>query len=95
MPVASYFMERMASENWMIIDDTHKEAIVHPKDAECYLRILTEEEAKALLATEQEDYYSRLWRNYFRTMGIRQRENRTCQNNHFPLWMRKHVTEFK
>lgn len=95
MPVASYFTERMPSENWMIIDDTHREAIVHPKDEECYLRILTEEEAEALLATEQDDYYSRLWRNYFRTMGISQRENRTCQNNHFPLWMRKHVTEFR
>lgn len=95
MPVASYFAERMPSENWMIIDDVHREAIVHPKDEECYLRILTEEEAEALLATEHDDYYSRLWRNYFHTMGIRQRENRACQNNHFPLWMRKHVTEFK
>lgn len=95
MPVASFFTERMPSENWMIIDDTHREAIVHPKDEECYLRILTEAETKALLATEQDDYYSRLWQKYFRTMGIRQRENPACQMNHFPLWMRKHVTEFK
>lgn len=95
MPVAKYFMDRMPSENWMIIDDTHKEAIIHPKDEDCYMRILTDEELQALSSTESEDYYTRLWRNYFHTMGIRQRENKACQNNHFPLWMRKHATEFK
>jgi len=88
-------MDRMPSENWMIIDDTHKEAIIHPKDEDCYMRILTDEELQALSSTESEDYYTRLWRNYFHTMGIRQRENKACQNNHFPLWMRKHATEFK
>lgn len=95
MPVASYFADRMPSEYWMIIDDVHREAIVHPKDGECYLRILTEEEFQALLHTEQEDFYTRLWRRYFHTMGIAERENRACQKNHFPLWMRKHVTEFR
>lgn len=95
MPVASYFADRMPSEYWMIIDDTHGEAIVHPKDEECYLRVLTDEEIQALSSTEQEDFYTRLWRKYFHTMGIRQRKNKACQNNHFPLWMRKHVTEFR
>ncbi|MBQ3516615.1 MAG: TIGR03915 family putative DNA repair protein [Lachnospiraceae bacterium] len=95
MPVASYFTERMPSEHWMIIDDVHREAIVHPKDAECYLRILSEEEVLALADTEQEDVYTKLWRNYFHTMGIAQRKNPNCQMNHFPLWMRKHVTEFR
>jgi len=95
MPIAGYFADRMPSENWMIIDDVHKEAIVHPKEGECYLRILTEDEQKALSDTECEDSYTQLWRNYFHTMGISQRANRACQNNHFPLWMRKHVTEFR
>lgn len=95
MPVAHYFMQRMPSEHWMIIDDVHGEAMIHPKDEECYLRILSEDELQALSDTEQEDRYTRLWRNYFHTMGIAQRENRACQNNHFPLWMRKHATEFR
>lgn len=95
MPVASYFVDRMPSENWMIIDDVHREAIVHPKDEACYLRILTDDEIQALSYTEREDYYTRLWKKYFHTMGISQRENRACQRNHFPLWMRKHVTEFQ
>lgn len=95
MPVASYFADRMPSENWMIVDDVHREAMVHPQNEACYLRILTEEELKALSYTEQEDFYTRLWRKYFHSMGISQRVNRACQNNHFPLWMRKHVTEFR
>ncbi len=94
MPIAAYFADRMPSEHWMIIDDTHREAVVHPKDKECYLRFLSDEEFQALSNTQQEDYYSLLWKQYFRTMGIAERENKACQKNHFPLWMRKHVTEF-
>ena len=94
-PVASYFADRMPSEHFMIVDDVHKEAIIHPKDENCYLRILTDDELQALLHTERDDYYARLWKKYFHTMGIAQRTNRACQNTHFPLWMRKHVTEFR
>src|SRR3712207_7065355 len=30
LPVAEHFADRMPSENWIIVDDNHKEAVVHP-----------------------------------------------------------------
>lgn len=93
--VAQHFAERMPSENFMIIDDGRKLAAVHPKDGENYLRQLTEEEFERLSTSETyEDDFTSMWRTFFDAIAIKQRENPRCQMTHFPLWARKHVTEF-
>lgn len=95
LPVAEHFADRMPSENWMIIDDIHKEAVVHPANSPYYLRYLTEDEYTNLLETEKtEDLYTDMWRSYFEHIAIEARKNRRCQLSHFPEWKRKHVTEF-
>lgn len=95
LPVAEHFIDRMPSENWIIIDDVHKEAIVHPSNSPYYLRYLTEEEYLHLLETEKsEDIYTSMWRSYFEHIAIEARKNRQCQLNHFPEWKRKHAHEF-
>ena len=70
--------------------------MVHPADEPSYLRELTGEEA-ALLAQseEQSDTYSELWQTFFSATAISQRKNPACQRTHFPLWMRRHATEFR
>lgn len=89
------FQDRMPSEDWMIIDDVHREAVVHPKDAGYYLRRLSEEEYQRLLETEQvNDEYTNMWRAFFKTIAIEERKNEKCQKNMFPLWSRKHAVEF-
>ncbi len=93
--VANHFADRMPSEYFMIIDDNRCYAVVHPKDGENYIRYLTEEEMAVLCQTESyEDQYTDLWRTFFDTIGIQERENPTCQRNMMPLWMRKHAVEF-
>lgn len=95
LPVAEHFSDRMPSENWMIIDDVHKEAVIHPVNSPYYLKQLTEEEFTNLLLTENaKDDFTRLWCSYFEHIAIESRKNRQCQLNHFPEWKRKHVTEF-
>lgn len=95
MPVAEHFKDRMPSEHWLIIDDNRRTAAIHPKDQDFYIRYLTPEEADTLSKTEQvEDEYTNLWRTFFDTIGIEQRKNPACQRNMFPIWMRKHATEF-
>ena len=42
--VAPHFADRMPSEYWIIIDDNRKLAAVHPKEAEFYLTVLSDEE---------------------------------------------------
>lgn len=89
------FEDRMPSENWMIIDDVHKEAVIHPKNEHFYLRTLTDEEFKVLLETEKEnDEFTDMWKVFFDSIAIKERENYRCQRNLFPIWKRKHAVEF-
>lgn len=96
LPVAEYFADRCPSENWMLIDDVHGEAAVHPADESYYTRKLTEDELERLKLTDAvEDEFSSLWRIYFDKTAIQARINYRCQLNHFPKWKRKHATEFR
>lgn len=89
------FEDRMPSEHWMIIDDVHKEAVIHHKDEPFFFQKLSQEEFDKLLQTEEvHDEYTKLWQTFFKSIAIAERENPDCQNNLFPLWMRKHAVEF-
>lgn len=95
LTVAEHFADRMPSEHWMIIDDVHKEAAVHPCNEQYYIRKLSAEEYDRLKATEDyDDSFTELWKVYFKEIAIKERENYRCQLTHFSKWKRKHVTEF-
>lgn len=95
MPIAEHFQDRMPSEHWIIMDDNRRIAAIHPVSQDFYLQFLTDEEAEKLSKTEEyRDEYTKLWITFFNTIGIEQRKNPACQRNMFPIWMRKHVTEF-
>ena len=96
MLVGRHFADRMPSEYWMIVDDNRKTVCVHLKDGENYLRYLTDGEFEALRKTEEyEDEYTGMWKTFFHTIRIKERENYVCQRNLFPIWKRKHAVEFK
>lgn len=89
------FVDRMPSEHWMIVDDVHMEAIIHPKNEDFYYRKLSQEELDKLLLTEQaNDEFTDMWKIFFDSIAIEQRENYRCQRNLFPIWTRKHAVEF-
>lgn len=91
-----HFADRMPSENWMIIDDNRKKAVVHPVNNSMYIRHFTDEDMLLLQKTENmEDEYTDMWKTFFEAIAIKQRRNTECQRNLMPLWMRKHVTEFQ
>ena len=91
--VAPHFADRMPSENWMIIDDARHLAIVHPADTDYYLTPLSEQDMH-LLSRKTEDPFVDLWKEFFETIGIKERFNPRCQRNMLPLWYRKNMTEF-
>ncbi|MBQ0027394.1 MAG: TIGR03915 family putative DNA repair protein [Lachnospiraceae bacterium] len=94
--VGRHFDDRMPSENWMIIDDNRRYAVVHPKDGDNYIKQLSSEEFERLRQTEGiDDVYTEMWRAFFDAIAIKERANRRCQMNHIPLWMRKHAVEFQ
>ena len=89
------FQDRMPSENWIIVDDVHKEAVIHAKNEPYYLRTLDNEEYDKLLETELEnDEYTDLWKVFFDAIAIKERNNPRCQRNLIPIWTRKHAVEF-
>ena len=94
MLVGRHFADRMPSEHWMIIDDKRFIAVVHPADQDYYLTILSKEEMDRL-SIQTDDPFIDLWKDFFNTIGIKERENHQCQRNLMPLWYRKHMTEFQ
>lgn len=89
------FEDRMPSEHWMIVDDIHKSVLVHPKDEHFYIYELDELEFDRLRETESvNDEYSDMWKAFFNAIAIKERYNKRCQDNLFPLWARKHAIEF-
>lgn len=93
--LGTIFADRMPSEYFMIVDDVHKEAVIHPKDEMYYIKQLTDEEYQQLLQTEEmNDSYTDLWKIFFETIAIKERENKKCQDTLFPIWTRKHAVEF-
>lgn len=89
------FADRMPSEHFVIVDDVHREALVHPKDEMYYLQQLSDIEYEQLLKTEEiNDAYTDMWKVFFETIAIKERANEKCQNTLFPIWTRKHAVEF-
>ncbi len=93
--VSRYFLDRMPSEYWIIVDDTRRTACIHPKDEDFYVKNLDDYEFDTLrMAESRYDEYTSMWKTFFTAVSIKERENRRCQMNHFPKWMRAHATEF-
>lgn len=94
--IADHFADRMPSEHWMIVDDTRKYAVIHPKDEDFYTQELTESEHAYLRRLyEQVDEYTDMWKTFFDAISIKQRENKKCQRGMIRLWMRKNAVEFQ
>lgn len=90
------FSDRMPSENWIIVDDIHNEAVVHPMNQPFYIRKLSDTQKEQLLVSEElNDQYTDLWQVFFESIAIKERNNRKLQMNHMPLWSRTHVVEFQ
>lgn len=92
--VAPHFADRLPSENWMIIDDGRRLAVVHPADQDYYLTELSSGEL-AELSREPDDAFVHLWKGFFTHISIRERKNPRCQRTMLPLWYRKNMTEFR
>lgn len=92
--IAGHFADRLPSENWMIVDDVRRTAVIHPKDQDYYLTSLSEKEMDQL-SHRTDDPYVNLWKGFFHTIGIHERRNPKCQRNMLPIWYRKNMTEFQ
>jgi len=92
---ADFFQNRYPLENWIIFDHTHNVALVHPKSSSYFLITFAENELDTLIRPDQTlDQYEDLWRIFFQSVSIKERENKDLQRNLLPLRFREHMIEF-
>ncbi len=93
--IAPHFADRLSVENWMIYDKTYQEIAVHEAGKRWVL--VSGEELnldRISRVSEKEKEFSKLWKNFYDTIAIEERENPRCQRQHLPLWFRENMVEF-
>ena len=92
--VIHHFAERFRHDP-LIIHDVGRSKAAVAYEGKWYVTdarlILSGEEA--LIDTEEEEDYRRLWRTYFDHIAIKERKNPKCQRNFMPERYWKHLTE--
>lgn len=90
--IMEHFADRYPNEHYVIYDKKRKVALIHLAFGDSFF--VSGDEWNIDLST-QEDYFERLWSQYFKTIAIEERYNPRCQNNLIPKWYRKNMVEFR
>lgn len=91
-----HFCDRLRGERFVIYDEKRRKAAVHVKGQDWYLVTGREaEELGELAGRTDAGQYANLWRAFFGSIAIRERENYVCQRGHLPLRYRYYMTEFQ
>lgn len=94
--LGDHFTNRFPLENWMIYDKVHRMFLVHEKSKRWILaqdEDLNVDAIKWFSATEA--LYVKLWKGFFESISIKERESYERQRQHLPLRYRTHVIEFQ
>lgn len=86
-----YFCGRYANEKFFIYDRTNKEMLLYANGRS---RIAVVDSYHPILPGSEELYFRALWKQFFRSVTIQERENQRCQNTFLPKRYRGVMTEF-
>lgn len=93
--VTAHFEDRFNAEYFIIYDKSYKEASFHSADGNCVIRILTQEEEEKLDSLlDNNEKYADLWKVFFESIAVEERENYKLQRGNLALHYRKYMTEF-
>lgn len=90
--LAGHFRARYSNERFLIFDKTHKAALVYENRQ---TRILPMENIEFPAASEEEEGYRALWRQFYRTIAIEARENPRCRMTNMPKRYWENMTEMQ
>lgn len=94
--MAPHFAQRMPEENWIIYDCRRKKAVVHRAlGGWGVVRADKSSWLSKLHKGKDEAVFEQLWRTFHQTVSVKERENKSCQQNHLPLRYRPYMTEWK
>lgn len=93
--IAEHFSNRLPLENWMIYDETHQMFLVHQKQQRWFL-VWNEKLNKEMIkrVSLEENLYSELWKGFFASIAIEERESYQRQRQHLPIRFRDNIIEF-
>lgn len=92
--IANHFKNRLANEYFIIHDIKRNVAIVYDTN-DYYLTSLSELQKDKLLSAKDSGEYEALWKQYFKSTNIKERENPRLQSRMMPKRYRNHMMETK
>lgn len=90
--LAKHFAARFSGERFLIYDKTHKAALIYEKRQ---TQIVPMENIDFPQASEEEQGYRALWRQFYRTIAIEARENPRCRMSNMPKRYWENMTEMQ
>ncbi len=90
--LAGHFCDRYANESFFIYDKTHKTALVYSDSKAQLVKI---DSFKEYSCDSEEMKYRRLWKSFYNTISIKERENLKCRMSHMPKRFWENLTEMK
>lgn len=94
--LAPHFSDRLSQENFVIYDENRDTAIIHQKAKQWFYtggEFLDTDKIKKI--TEKEESIGSMWKAFFSSISIKERENKGLQRNNLPLRFRSNMPEFK
>lgn len=95
-PLMEHFCDRFPGENFIIHDTNRRSMAVHPAYGGWYYTEPPEGEWESSLQYSEEEFlYSAWFREFCRSIAIKERKNLSLQTQMLPLRFRPNMTEFK
>ena len=90
--ISEHFADRLHCENWIILDTKREFAAIHEASKPVVFSHLTEDSLNSFsrLSDTEKDFQN-LWKTFFDTIAIKERNNPKLQQNNMPLRYRKHM----
>jgi len=83
--IAPHFADRMPQENWIIYDYARGRACLHERGMGFFIKEDIPEDFKGIICSKDADQaYQDLWKSFFNSIAIRERENLKLQQKNMP-----------
>ncbi|MEG1256741.1 TIGR03915 family putative DNA repair protein [Clostridium sp.] len=92
--ISSHFTMRFSDQNFIIHDIKRELAIIYNK-SESVISPLSKEQGEALETSSIDDNFEDLWKQFYESVNIKERENPKLRNRMMPTRYWKHLTEIK
>lgn len=92
--LCTHFKERLKNERW-IINDLRRGIVGVYDKKKLYILDDTSFIDKTLKLSDEENGYQEMWKEFYKTIGIKERKNDRCRMNFMPKKYWKHILEME